>query len=293
MKSFAATVGLMAAGAVAWTVDLRNSYEESHTIYLRAGEPLEVLLDGQAGTGFTWINSVDWAQRLPGDQDAQPAHAHIAFEEQSEFDDDRGAFEDTDYDGFLSMGRKHSYRHSFSTKAGQDFEDAIKFVFARSWMLKEFPETRADASADFSSISVVAKSNFAHDLHSDDFNLDALPGELKVREGDLVRLVIRENPTTGHWWHSNARKSLDAPIREVYNGFEAPDLRLIGASGQRILVFEINDALAELRLGLTRPEEEEDINDHWDNDDGEDDDLASHLFSKRIVFSPVEASEIA
>jgi len=57
-------------------------------------------------------------------------------------------------------------------------------------------------------------------------------------------MVIRENPTTGYWWHSNAGRSQDAPIRQVYSGFEAPDMTLIGASGKRILIFEVNDLTA-------------------------------------------------
>jgi len=69
MKSFAAAVCLLAASASAWTIDLRDNYEDSHTIYLKAGEPLDVLLDGQTGTGFTWINELQWQQRLNEDAD--------------------------------------------------------------------------------------------------------------------------------------------------------------------------------------------------------------------------------
>lgn len=50
---------ILAACAAAWNVDLRNSYEESHTIYIKAGETLEVLTDGMAGTGYIWINNLD------------------------------------------------------------------------------------------------------------------------------------------------------------------------------------------------------------------------------------------
>ena len=69
MNSFATAVCFLAASANAWTIDLRDNYEDSHTIYLKAGEPLDVLLDGQTGTGFTWINELQWQQRLNEDAD--------------------------------------------------------------------------------------------------------------------------------------------------------------------------------------------------------------------------------
>lgn len=99
--------------------------------------------------------------------------------------------------------------------------------------------------------------------------------------GDQIRLILRENPTTGYWWHTNAQRTQDAAIKEIYNGFEAPNLGLIGASGTRVFVFEINDAAAELRLGLSRPGDEEDS--VWDGTSAEDD-LLDHLFVKRIRF---------
>lgn len=86
-------------------------------------------------------------------------------------------------------------------------------------MLKEFPEERANADNDWSQIRVVAKKEFAYDLQSDNFNLENLPTDMNVAPGDLIRLVIRENPTTGFWWHSNALKSQNSGIREVFNGF--------------------------------------------------------------------------
>lgn len=107
-------------------------------------------------------------------------------------------------------------------------------------------------------------------------------------EGALIRLVIRENPTTGYWWHSNASRSHDAPIRQVYSGFEVPDNHLIGASGKRILVFEVNDLDAELKLGLTRPG---DLDEDYDWDSSEDN-LNDHLFIKSISFASQD-SDIA
>ena len=60
MKTRFVNIGFMAVHAAAWTVDLRNNYEESHTIYIKAGEPLDVLLDGYAGTGFAWVNDIEY-----------------------------------------------------------------------------------------------------------------------------------------------------------------------------------------------------------------------------------------
>ena len=180
------------------------------------------------------------------------------------------------------MGAQSSFRLNFTTQEGADFEEELKFVYARSWMLHEFPEDRSDAGADWSQVKVVAKQEFAYDLRSDNFNLESLPEGMSVKQGDLIRIVIRENPTTGFWWHHNALKNQGAAIREVYNGFQAPDLRLIGASGMRILVFEVNDPTAELRLGLTRPGDEEDL--EWDSTN--EDELDDHMFKKVIKFMP-------
>ena len=55
-------VSLIAASVSAWTVDLRNNLEDSHTIYLKAGETLDVLVDGQYSTGFRWINNIAFAK---------------------------------------------------------------------------------------------------------------------------------------------------------------------------------------------------------------------------------------
>ena len=61
-------------------------------------------------------------------------------------------------------------------------------------------------------------------------------------------------------------------------------MALIGASGTRIFVFEVQDPEAELRLGLTRPgdEEEDSI---WDGTSVSEDSLDDHLFVKKIRFN--------
>ena len=58
-------------------------------------------------------------------------------------------------------------------------------------------------------------------------------------------------------------------------------MQLIGASGKRILVFQVNDTSSELKLGLTRPEDNEHVA-GWDGNADEEDDLDDHLFTKRI-----------
>ena len=163
----------------------------------------------------------------------------------------------------------------------------IQFAYERPWMMKgDFPARRQDFPGQFSQVNVIGKASFAHDLRCDNFNLDIFPDNLAVKAGDQIRLVIRENPTTGYWWHTNASRRQDAAIREIYNGFEAPNLSLIGASGTRIFVFEVTDPSAELRLGLTRPGEieEDDGKSIWDGYSVEDT-LDDHLFVKRIRFN--------
>ena len=109
---------------------------------------------------------------------------------------------------------------------------------------------------------------------------------MSVNRGDFIRVVMRENPTTGYWWHTNASRRQDAGIREVYNGFEAPHNGMMGASGKRILVFEINDPNALLGFGLARPWEVDES--EWEGL-GTDQNLNSHLFTKTIGF--MEAPE--
>ena len=185
------------------------------------------------------------------------------------------------------MGGSTSWRNSFTTDAGSDFEQTIKFVMDRPWMLHEFPQNAAEAgNRQYSEVNVIAKKEFAYDFVSNNFDLASIPDNLQIRQGDLIRLVIRENPTTGFWWHTNASRAHDSSIREVYNGFEAPDMRLIGASGKRIFVFQINDPAVQLKMGLSRPYAEEDFDEDFDDINDEPDD---HIFSKRISFSIADA----
>lgn len=116
------------------------------------------------------------------------------------------------------MGSSHSYKYSFDTLKGADFDQEVKFVYERSWMLHEFPKSANMQGKNTAKINIVAKAEFAHDING----LRSLPSNLTIKKGDLVRLVFSENPSTGFTWHSNALLTENAAIREVYNGFEAP-----------------------------------------------------------------------
>lgn len=62
---YKSTIGCcaLAVNAAAWTIDLRNAYEENHTVYLKAGEDLDVLVDGFNGSGYMWMNNIEYAKR--------------------------------------------------------------------------------------------------------------------------------------------------------------------------------------------------------------------------------------
>lgn len=60
---------LACTSASAWKIDLRNNYEDDHKIYMKAGETIEVILDGQAGTGYSWVSNAEWAKNKAEDDD--------------------------------------------------------------------------------------------------------------------------------------------------------------------------------------------------------------------------------
>jgi len=78
-------------------------------------------------------------------------------------------------------GSSHSYKHSFDTTEGENFEEEVRFVYARSWMLREFPESHEMQGDDAATINIVAKAEFAHDVQSDNFDLNALPSNMMVK----------------------------------------------------------------------------------------------------------------
>lgn len=86
---------VLAASAAAWTIDLRNAYEENHTVYLKAGEDLDVLVDGFNGSGYSWLNNLEFAER-----NDLANEGHINFESEENYEDEMldflDDFEDVD-----------------------------------------------------------------------------------------------------------------------------------------------------------------------------------------------------
>ena len=181
-------LSLLAASAAAWTIDLRNVYEENHTVYIKAGETLDFLLDGYDGTGYRWVNNIAFAQ-----QNNENIGGHINFIEETKLSDDR-----LDFGGFLNddeeessskiienvqMGGMTNFRHSFQTVEDVDFDEVITFVHERPWMMNnEFPETRFDTQGGyFSQVNVKAMASFAVDLSSDNFSLESLPDNIDIQ----------------------------------------------------------------------------------------------------------------
>ena len=83
---------ILAARAAAWTIDLRNAYEENHKIYLKAGEDLDVLVDGFNGSGYSWMNNIEYAKRNDNELDG-----HIDFVKEEDYEDEMLDFLD-DYE---------------------------------------------------------------------------------------------------------------------------------------------------------------------------------------------------
>ena len=52
---------LMPALAASWTIDMRDNMEANSTVYLKAGEQIDVLLGGTHGTGYRWISNIGYA----------------------------------------------------------------------------------------------------------------------------------------------------------------------------------------------------------------------------------------
>ena len=85
------------------------------------------------------------------------------------------------------------------------------------------------------SINVFARNKIEHHFECFDFELgEVMPKKIDIRKGDWIRLVLKENPTTGHMWRTNASK--DSPLIELYNNYQMPNTNLIGGSGTRVFI---------------------------------------------------------
>ena len=193
---------LMAISTSAWKIDIRKeAWMDDHTIYLKSGEILEVLVDGFNGTGYSWMNNLEYAER----NNLPTQGSHIDYiDEEDYFEDELYDYLDDPLDGFMP-GHQKSAKVTFETHEGEDFTEVIRFAYERPWLMKgNFPATRQDfESGMFTRINVIGKANFAHDFRCDNYNLRVIPDNLAVQAGDLIRLVIIENPTTGYEWHTS------------------------------------------------------------------------------------------
>ena len=77
-----------------------------------------------------------------------------------------------------------------------------------------------------------------------------MPKKIDIRKGDWIRLVLKENPTTGHMWRTNASK--DGPLVELFNNYQMPNTNLLGSSGTRVLVLQAKQS-TYLQIGLAGP----------------------------------------
>lgn len=150
-------------------------------------------------------------------------------------------------------GSEVSVYQSFETQKGDDFEEEIKFVYARPWELHgEFPSAEEHLTmAQHTTVNVVGRRRIEHHFECFDFNIvDVLPSHLDIRAGDWIRLVLKENPTTGYMWRTNAKA--DGPLVELYNNYQLPNTNLLGASGTRVLILQAKQS-TYLQIGIANP----------------------------------------
>ena len=126
-------------------------------------------------------------------------------------------------------------------------------MYARPWELNDgFPTDQDHLTMPyFTSINVVARKKIEHHFECFDFNLkEVLPTHVDIRKGDWIRLVLKENPTTGHMWRTNA--SADGPLVELSSIYQLPNTNLLGASGTRVMILQANQS-TYLQIGLASP----------------------------------------
>lgn len=154
--TFAAALVGSALSVDTWTVDFAHgNFERDVHIYMKAGESLRVLLDGQRGTGYRWISNLGY-EALQGNE----PNGAISFVEEKTLEDDQVNFFATDLESaneYKSMaGRLATYEHLFSTQPGSDFEEEIKFVYERPWLMKEDSFDTSTNAANLAHVEVFA-----------------------------------------------------------------------------------------------------------------------------------------
>jgi len=79
--------------------------------------------------------------------------------------------------------------------------------------------------------------------------------KIQVKKGDVIKLQLAENPTTGYLWKIN---SIDGNhLNNTENKYETSS-EAIGASGMKSFYFEvITEGTSELQIALGNP---------WEND---------------------------
>ena len=61
-----------------------------------------------------------------------------------------------------------------------------------------------------------------------------------VQVGDIVRVSLTENPTTGYRWQFSAGTDNASPIQILQDRYDLPNTNLMGASGTRIITVRVN-----------------------------------------------------
>ena len=121
----------MPALAASWTIDMRDNMEANSTVYLKAGEQIDVLLGGTHGTGYRWISNIGYAkmkQEYGSEKDvsARQAHVgHIGVIDEADYEDPSHReseiyFMDEEDNVFLSKEQLQPGKEYVSIQASED-----------------------------------------------------------------------------------------------------------------------------------------------------------------------------
>ena len=58
--------------------------------------------------------------------------------------------------------------------------------------------------------------------------------------GDIVRVTLAENPTTGYRWNFSAGSERTDALQILQDRYESPNTNLVGAGGKRIITLRVN-----------------------------------------------------